>query len=62
MRLRTLELGSEPVLGKYLQKYRQGTNLVLIEPDLAKRFPTSVSVSAALRQLIDLMPDTATDP
>lgn len=28
------------VRGKYLERARQGTNLVLIDPDLMKRFPT----------------------
>jgi hypothetical protein len=51
---------ANPVRGKYFEKYRQGTNIVLIDPDLAKRFPNSDAVNAALRQLIDLMPDTAT--
>jgi hypothetical protein len=48
------------VRGKYFEKYRQGTNIVLIDPDLAKRFPNSEAVNAALRQLINQMPDTAT--
>ena len=51
---------ANPVQGKYLKKYRQGTNVVLIDPDLAKRFPNSGSVNAALRQLIDLAPDRTT--
>jgi len=49
-----------PVQGKYFKKYLPGTNVVLIDPDLAKRFPNSGSVNAALRQLIDLAPDTTT--
>jgi len=51
---------ANPVRGKYFEKYRQGTNIVLIDPDLAKRFPSSEAVNAALRQLINQMPDTAT--
>ncbi len=50
---------ANPVRGKHFEKYRQGTNIVLIDPDLAKRFPTSDAVNAALRQLIKLTPDTA---
>lgn len=38
--------------GKYYQRYRQGTNLVLLEPDLAKVFPDSEAVNVALRQFL----------
>ncbi len=36
--------------GKYTERYRAGTNLVLIEPDLHKLFPDSEAVNHALRQ------------
>lgn len=42
------------VKGKYADLYRQGTNLVLLEPDIAKAFPTAQSVNEALRLLIKL--------
>lgn len=42
------------VKGKYAELYRQGTNLVLLEPDVAKAFPTAQSVNEALRLLIKL--------
>ena len=45
---------SQGVRGKYAQQYAQGTNLVVIEPDLAMVFPDSKSVNAALRLLADL--------
>ncbi len=35
--------------GKYTKRYREGTNIVLIEPDLHKLFPDSDSVNHALR-------------
>lgn len=35
----------------YATRYSQGTNLVLIDPDLAKDFPDSASVNEALRAL-----------
>jgi hypothetical protein len=38
--------------GKYLARYRAGTNLVLLSPDVAKHFPDERSVNAALRSLI----------
>ena len=37
------------VRGKYYRQAIAGTNLVLIEPDLAKMFPDSASVNRALR-------------
>lgn len=39
------------VRGKYHQRAVAGTNLVLIEPDLAPLFPDSESVNRALRLL-----------
>jgi hypothetical protein len=41
------------VRGKYYERARAGTNLVLIEPDLAKIFPDTDSVNRALRLLAD---------
>jgi hypothetical protein len=40
------------VRGKYLQRYRSGTNLVLLSPDVAEHFPNSQAVNSALRTLI----------
>ena len=40
------------VRGKYYQKANAGTNLVLIEPDLAQAFPDEQSVNRALRLLL----------
>jgi hypothetical protein len=37
------------VRGKYASRYREGTNIVLIEPDLHKLFPNSEAVNRALR-------------
>jgi hypothetical protein len=38
--------------GKYVERYRQGTNLVKIDLDLADMFPTERSVNDALRQFL----------
>ena len=38
------------VRGKYTNRYREGTNIVLIDPDLHKLFPDSESVNRALRE------------
>ncbi len=40
------------VRGKYYRRARAGTNLVLIEPELAEVFPDSESVNRALRLLV----------
>jgi hypothetical protein len=40
------------VRGKYAQRYKQGTNLVLLDPDVADAFPTEDSVNQALRLLM----------
>jgi hypothetical protein len=37
------------VRGKYAERYRQGTNLVLLDPDVARAFPTEEAVNEALR-------------
>ena len=37
------------IRGKYAKRYAEGTNLILLEPDLAAEFPDSKSVSRALR-------------
>jgi hypothetical protein len=40
------------VRGKYAARYRAGTNLVLLSPDVAKYFPDEQAVNTALRTLI----------
>jgi hypothetical protein len=42
------------VRGKFYESYQQGTNLVLLSPDVAKAFPTEEAVNNALRSLIEL--------
>lgn len=39
--------------GKYAARYRQGTNLILLDADVAAEFPDSSSVNAALRTLVN---------
>ena len=38
--------------GKYAQRYKAGTNLVLLSPDVAEYFPNDRAVNKALRRLI----------
>ena len=40
------------VRGKYVERYRKGTNLVRLEPDVAAAFPDAKTVNEALRLLI----------
>ena len=40
------------VRGKYVDRYRRGINVVLIDPELAEVFPDSKSVNDALRGLL----------
>jgi hypothetical protein len=40
------------VRGKYVQRYRESSNIVVIEPDLVDAFPNSRAVNAALRGLV----------
>ncbi len=40
------------VRGKYAKRYRAGTNLVLLEPEVAKAFPTDDAVNEALRAVL----------
>jgi hypothetical protein len=42
------------VRGKYAERYRAGTNLVRLDPDVAKAFPTEEAVNEALRLLIQI--------
>jgi len=39
---------------KYVERYKIGTNVVLLDPDVAQAFPTSDSVNEALRSLIQI--------
>ena len=42
------------VRGKYATRYNAGTNLVLLEPDVAKAFPNEKAVNEALKLVIKL--------
>jgi len=43
---------TEGVRGKYVKRFEKGTNLVLLEPEVAKYFPTAKAVNRALKGLI----------
>ena len=42
------------VRGKYVDRYRAGTNLVRLAPDVAAAFPDEEAVNSALRMLINV--------
>lgn len=42
------------VRGKYFERAKSGTNLVLLDPDVARAFPTQESVNKALRMLVEV--------
>ena len=42
------------VKGKYVEHYRTGTNIVLLDPDVAQAYPTSEAVNKALRLLMQI--------
>lgn len=46
---------SNGIKGKYAEKYKQGTNVVFIDPEVAAFFPDESSVNAALRSLIPIL-------
>jgi hypothetical protein len=48
------ELIKTGVQGKYYGKYRNGTNLILLDPEVEKVFPDENAVNEALRLVIEL--------
>jgi hypothetical protein len=46
---------SKGIRGKYAKRYAEGTNVVLIDPDVAEFFPDHDTVNDALRSLIRII-------
>ena len=46
---------SKGVQGKYARRYAEGTNVIVIDPDVAKYFPDHDSVNQALRSLAEII-------
>lgn len=46
------------VQGKYYDRVRAGSNVVVLDPDIADAFPTQESVNRALRMLTELATST----
>ena len=47
------------VRGKYAQRYKQGSNVVVLAPDVAEAFPNEELVNEALRMLINVAKSTS---
>lgn len=43
---------SKGIRGKYAKQYKEGTNVVLLDPDIAKEFPDAAAVNEALRKVL----------
>jgi hypothetical protein len=43
------------VRGKYAKRYARGSNVVRLEPDVAKAFPTAEAVNDSLRALAGIL-------
>jgi hypothetical protein len=46
----------EGVRGKYVSRYRAGTNVVVLDPDVAAVFSSAIAVNRALRTLLEVVP------
>ena len=46
---------SRGIRGKYARRYAQGSNLVVLAPDVARVFPDSDSVNSTLRALAGII-------
>jgi hypothetical protein len=46
---------SKGVRGKYTRRYARGSNVVVLEPDVAKVFPNAEAVNSSLRSLAQII-------
>jgi hypothetical protein len=46
---------ADGVRGKYARRYAQGTNVVVLEPDVARAFPNAKAVNGSLRALAKII-------
>jgi hypothetical protein len=53
---------SRGVRGKYAERYAEGSNVVVLSPDVAKDFPDSDAVNDALRALAAIVRRSARRP
>jgi len=50
---------SNGVRGKYVDRFAKGSNVVVLDPDVAQVFPDSESVNQALRALAEIIRNRA---
>lgn len=50
------------IKGKYVERYRSGTNIIRLDPDVAKAFPNDEAVNNALRLLIQIAQNNVVPP
>ena len=50
---------SDGVRGKYYEAYKQSTNIIVLEPDVAEVFRDAAAVNEALRLLTKIAKSTA---
>jgi hypothetical protein len=48
------ELLKNGIQGKYVERFNEGTNLVMLDPDVAQAFPSDAAVNETLRLVIQL--------
>jgi uncharacterized DUF497 family protein len=46
---------SQGVRGKYARRYARGSNVVVLEPDVARVFPNAEAVNSSLRSLAEII-------
>jgi hypothetical protein len=46
---------SKATRGKYARRYSEGTNVVVLDPDVAEYFPDHESVNESLRSLVSII-------
>jgi len=46
---------SQGIRSKYARRYVKGSNVVVLEPDVAKMFPNAKAVNSSLRSLAEII-------
>ena len=46
---------SKGIRGKYSKRFKSGSNVIVIDPDVAKYFPDHDSVNSSLRSLLTII-------
>ena len=50
---------SKGIRGKYTERYKKGTNVIVIDPDVAEYFADSKAINDALRSIIPIIKQNA---